>query len=48
MRPATRVSAANTAVVPVSKLEKDCYDWWQRHEAVLAAMGIPAGDWGSG
>jgi lysophospholipase L1-like esterase len=28
---------ANTAVVPVSKLEKDCYDWWQRHEAVLAA-----------
>jgi lysophospholipase L1-like esterase len=28
---------ANTAVVPVSKLENDCYDWWQRHEAVLAA-----------
>lgn len=27
----------NTAVVPVSKLENDSYDWWQRHEAVLAA-----------
>lgn len=26
----------NNAVIPVSKLENDCYDWWQRHEAVLA------------
>jgi lysophospholipase L1-like esterase len=25
----------NTAVVPVSKLEKDFYDWWQRHDDVL-------------
>jgi lysophospholipase L1-like esterase len=27
----------NTAVIPVSKLEEDCYDWWERHDAVLAA-----------
>ena len=27
--------AANTAVVPVPKLENDCYDWHARHEAVL-------------
>ena len=27
----------NNAVVPVPKLENDCYDWWQRHEAVIAA-----------
>jgi lysophospholipase L1-like esterase len=26
---------ANTAIVPVSKLENDFYDWWQRHDAVL-------------
>ncbi len=26
----------NSAIVPVSKLEKDFYDWWQRHEDVLA------------
>lgn len=25
----------NTAVVPVPKLEEDCYDWWARHEQVL-------------
>jgi len=25
----------NTAVVPVSKLEEDSYDWWERHERVL-------------
>jgi lysophospholipase L1-like esterase len=24
-----------TAVIPVPKLEKDCYDWWARHEQVL-------------
>ncbi|WP_081886060.1 GDSL-type esterase/lipase family protein [Haloferula sp. BvORR071] len=29
----------NNAVIPVPKLENDCYDWWQRHEAVLAAKG---------
>ncbi|HEX2950713.1 MAG TPA: G-D-S-L family lipolytic protein, partial [Armatimonadota bacterium] len=28
---------ANSAVVPVSKLEEDSYDWWARHDAVLAA-----------
>ena len=28
--------ATNTAVVPVTRLEKDSYDWWQRHEAELA------------
>ncbi|GIP23074.1 GDSL-type esterase/lipase family protein [Paenibacillus sp. J22TS3] len=26
---------ANTAVIPVPKLEEDCYDWWERHEQVL-------------
>ncbi len=26
----------NNAIVPVSKLEKDFYDWWQRHEDVMA------------
>jgi lysophospholipase L1-like esterase len=30
-------TSANSAVVPVSKLENDFYDWWQRHEAVLNA-----------
>lgn len=25
----------NTAVIPVSKLEEDSYDWWERHEQVL-------------
>ncbi|WP_235847633.1 GDSL-type esterase/lipase family protein [Paenibacillus tuaregi] len=25
----------NTAVIPVPKLEEDCYDWWERHEQVL-------------
>lgn len=28
---------ANNAIVPVSKLEKDFYDWWQRHDTVLKA-----------
>jgi len=27
--------AANSAVVPVSKLEEDSYDWWNRHAEVL-------------
>ncbi len=26
----------NTALIPVPKLEEDCYDWHQRHEAILA------------
>jgi lysophospholipase L1-like esterase len=30
----------NSAVLPVPKLEDDCYDWWQRHEAVLAAKRV--------
>jgi len=25
----------NNAVVPVPKLENDCYDWWARHQEVL-------------
>ena len=40
---ATRIAEAlglplppsNTAIVPVPKLENDCYDWYARHEAVL-------------
>ncbi|MES2995581.1 MAG: GDSL-type esterase/lipase family protein [Verrucomicrobiota bacterium] len=27
---------ANNAIVPVSKLENDSYDWWKRHAAILA------------
>ncbi|MGC4015759.1 MAG: GDSL-type esterase/lipase family protein [Luteolibacter sp.] len=27
--------SSNTAIVPVSKLEKDGYDWWERHRAIL-------------
>jgi lysophospholipase L1-like esterase len=27
----------NNAVVPVPKLENDCYDWWARHQEVLKA-----------
>ncbi|MHA4809035.1 GDSL-type esterase/lipase family protein [Flavitalea flava] len=26
---------ANTAIVPVSKLENDSYNWWDRHDEVL-------------
>jgi hypothetical protein len=26
---------ANSAVVPVSKLENDSYDWWTRHADIL-------------
>lgn len=28
----------NTAVIPVSKLEEDSYDWWARHEQVLSVQ----------
>lgn len=27
---------SNTAIVPVSKLENDSYDWWKRHSDVLS------------
>jgi len=30
-----KLEAVNTAVVPVPKLEEDCYDWWERHDQVL-------------
>jgi lysophospholipase L1-like esterase len=30
------VGPANTALVPVPKLEDDFYDWWGRHGAILA------------
>ncbi|MCG6189410.1 GDSL-type esterase/lipase family protein [Maribellus maritimus] len=26
---------ANTAIIPTTKLEEDCYDWWVRHDDVL-------------
>ncbi len=29
-------SSPNTAIIPVSRLEEDFYDWEQRHEAVMA------------
>ncbi|MFZ1976328.1 MAG: GDSL-type esterase/lipase family protein, partial [Bacteroidota bacterium] len=28
--------STNTAIVPVSKLENDCYNWWERHKEVLS------------
>ena len=33
----TQKPASNSAIVPASKLEEDCYDWWARHEEVLKA-----------
>ena len=36
--------AANTAVVPVPRLENDCYNWWTRHAEVLAARATAAPD----
>lgn len=35
---------ANTAVVPVPRLEDDCYNWWTRHAEVLAALATAAPD----
>jgi lysophospholipase L1-like esterase len=32
----------NNAVVPVPKLEKDFYDWWQRHEDIIMLKNFPA------
>ncbi len=26
----------NTAIIPATKLEEDCYDWWVRHNDILA------------
>lgn len=34
---AMAAAVANTAVQPTPKLEGDCYDWYQRHEDILAA-----------
>lgn len=31
---------SNSAIAPVSKLENDFYDWWQRHDAVLKARSM--------
>ncbi len=36
--------AVNTAVVPVPRLEDDCYNWWTRHAEVLAARATAAPD----
>lgn len=30
-----KIDSVNTAIIPVPKLEEDCYDWWERHEQVL-------------
>lgn len=35
--PDEQSKAINTAIVPVSKLETDGYDWWERHQDELAA-----------
>ena len=32
--------AVNTAVVPVPRLEEDCYDWWTRAGRARAAAGV--------
>lgn len=31
-----KTTVENTAIIPVPKLEEDSYDWWERHEAILA------------
>lgn len=36
--------AVNTALVPVPRLEDDCYNWWTRHAEVLAARATAAPD----
>ena len=35
-------AAVNTAVVPVTRLENDPYNWWTRHAEVLAARATAA------
>lgn len=34
-RPLTSMTDINTALIPVSRLEQDLYDWWARHHAEL-------------
>ncbi|WP_156346013.1 hypothetical protein [Verrucomicrobium spinosum] len=34
--PPAAAPTGNTAIIPVGKLEKDMYDWDQRHAAILA------------
>jgi lysophospholipase L1-like esterase len=34
--PQASAAEDNTAVIPVPKLEQDSYDWYERHQAVLA------------
>ena len=34
-RPLTSMTDINTAMIPVSRLEQDLYDWWARHHAEL-------------
>lgn len=31
-------TSTNTAIVPLPKIEEDCYDWYARHEDVLRAV----------
>lgn len=31
-------AAANTATIPVPKIEQDFYDWWERHKAAAALV----------
>ena len=35
-QPDEHSTAINTAIVPASKLETDSYDWWARHNEILA------------
>jgi hypothetical protein len=30
-----KITGTNTAIVPVSKIEKDSYDWWDRYAEIL-------------
>ncbi|WP_225883253.1 GDSL-type esterase/lipase family protein [Sphingomonas aliaeris] len=34
--PLARLSEANSAIIPLPRLEQDSYDWYERHRAVLA------------
>lgn len=33
--PNDEINSSNTAIIPVSKLEEDGCDWWERHNDVL-------------
>ncbi len=37
-RAAGHAAAANTALIPVPGIERDFYDWWERHEAVKKTL----------